>query len=151
VSDDGVVGNFVHRFSVRKTTSLLRSMIKNSLLNKQMLFVFAIIFLRLALTLSAASEHMGVSLKQPKSWQPKGGRRFRRPMVPMYPGDYGLAAMDNLTGFRRSLMHEVLGNARRGYGMTGHERFDLYPPVVTCPPGVCFHDEPFWVHSYIET
>jgi len=40
-------------------------MIKNSLLNKQMLFVFAIIFLRLALTLSAASEHMGVSLKQP--------------------------------------------------------------------------------------
>ena len=56
-------------------------------------------------------------------------------MAAVYPGEFGEKALANLTAFRRSLLREVLGNAKWGYTKKAHERFDLYPQVVTCPPG----------------
>lgn len=68
----------------------------------------------------------------------KSGSHSPMQMIPTYSGVFGEAALANLTVFRRSLLREVLSNAKWGYTKTGHERFDLYSPVVSCPPGARF-------------
>lgn len=50
-----------------------------------------------------------------------------------YEGAWGLAAVANLSRFRTNLFDDTMDAISLGEPQ-GHKRYDLFPPIVTCPP-----------------
>ncbi len=50
-----------------------------------------------------------------------------------YEGAWGLAAVANLSRFRTNLFDATMEATSLGEPQ-GHKRYDLFPPIVTCPP-----------------
>jgi hypothetical protein len=52
----------------------------------------------------------------------------------LFLGPYGHQAVQSLTRLRESLESEIHGGGQAGLDAKGHARFDIYPPVISCPP-----------------
>ena len=139
-SETDITSEVVTRLDTPLSLFLFLAWLHSMFIITRSIFSVTVIIIQVLASVSPSSSQLkkqhGMALLEHPALRGHHGDRHRNSnLIPIHPGEFGLQALANLTDFRKSLKHEVLGNAKWGYGKTGHERFDMYPPVVTCPPG----------------